>query len=437
MKIIIFTIKVLCILSLYSNDVFSQFTDPTGGDGSMTQVLKTIKEGDHNASPPSIGHQKKKGTPRRLQFRATFYPECWYIEENLPYGGGWNKVGKIAGIYEGWIPDEDWYKLHVGWRMKTIDNDQYLGIALYSHINGEILAHWLDTIPFNSYTGVWIDMYLGRNVLGLVSGDKCIGIRNTLSGEFWDFRTRFRKTFYFGGNSSAPHIMYLLYDNIHYDKRGYQEYFNSRNFMIWNLTRFENGDDFIFYANKLIEGSIRNPGAVTSLPPNFNKQECVIGNGAKITFISGEKILLHPGFKVESGGQFKALISDKKYADSILVHKQIANLPPLDDYLNNADYTDDITLNHESGSIGSGLDKRLDFIIYPNPTSGIFNVEAEGSLSSGYALEVINMMGNTVFSETNVNKTMSQIDISAYPKGIYFVKLSCGEIIHTEKIVYR
>ncbi len=57
-----------------------------------------------------------------------FHPQCWYVAEILPaQPPGWNKVGKIAGIIDkpSPLPDEDHYKLHVGWRMVTIEGDRF------------------------------------------------------------------------------------------------------------------------------------------------------------------------------------------------------------------------------------------------------------------------------------------------------------------------
>ena len=386
-----------------------------------------------------------------MKFRASFDETCWYIEENLPNGAGWNKVGKIAGLTDELIPSEDWYKLHVGWRMVTINDEQILGISLFCHTFDKYIAHWLDSIPFNTNAGtsIWVDMYLGRFVLGLVVGDKSIGIHDHLTGEFWGLRSRFRKTFYFGGKSAAPHTMYLDFDNMHFDKPGYQDYFNSRNYMIWNLTEFWNGNNFVFYANKQIEGSIANPGAVTSAHPNLNKQECIIKYGASITFIAGESIKLHPGFKVEPGGHFVAKIGSKElynevkdslekqlsYNDSCLV----SNSTKVKNDQSHYTYSTDTNIKYKNllDSENNIADlKNENFNIYPNPHPGIFNIEIYDEEFSVFSLQVINMMGNTVYQKKSIPAGKTKINIKSQPKGIYFLKVQIGEKVYTEKVVY-
>ncbi len=74
-------------------------------------------------------------------------------------------------------------------------------------------------------------------------------------------------------------------------------------------------------------------------------------------------------------------------------------------------------------------------LVYPNPSNGIFKIES-GSESKG-VIQVTNILGETVIQSTFDNKQAS-IDISNYPKGIYFLKvlMADGEIA-VRKIVYE
>jgi hypothetical protein len=425
------TLRIIVFFALFFflvGEIFCQIFPDPGSPGTFKEKKKEMKEGDQYASSSPLA-LRTQHTNRRYQFKLSFWNECWY-EPSV--GCGWNKVGRIS--YGNGAFNHNWHKLHVGWRAGNEVNTIRLS-AYFHDCNSETQFFSQEIKTIQTDVKAYIDMFLGEHIIALIIDNTAFGARQKyyFPPPKWSL---IQRTFYFGGNCTAPHDMAVLFSNQIHDHTDFEYYFNTREIMIWNASRFESGDIATFYSFGLTMGSAPM-NLVQSTLTCYPAQMCIIERGADITFESGGSIKLYPGFHAKPGSNFKARIVQKAKNDSLTYIPQIANLPPLDDYLNNADYTDDITLDYESVSIGPGLDKRLDFIIYPNPTSGIFNIEAEGSLSSGYALEVINMMGNTVFSETNVYKTMSQIDISAFPKGIYFIKLSCGESMHTEKIVYR
>lgn len=73
--------------------------------------------------------------------------------------------------------------------------------------------------------------------------------------------------------------------------------------------------------------------------------------------------------------------------------------------------------------------------IYPNPSNGKFTIKNSGSLN--YNLEIYNTLGAKVhFTQVNPH-TLAQVDLSAYPAGIYSIKMISGKNIHTEKIVIQ
>jgi len=85
-------------------------------------------------------------------------------------------------------------------------------------------------------------------------------------------------------------------------------------------------------------------------------------------------------------------------------------------------------------SNGIGLldnDNRIN--VYPNPSSGIFNVDALNNEKA--SLEVFNMLGESVFFVRNQQTNDYKVDITGQPSGIYFLKLvshsksSCFKII--------
>lgn len=75
--------------------------------------------------------------------------------------------------------------------------------------------------------------------------------------------------------------------------------------------------------------------------------------------------------------------------------------------------------------------------IFPNPGNGIFSIQQLKANNEIQTIEIYNLLGEKMYSTINKNQTTFDIDISHSPKGIYFVKFSDGEKIHTEKIVVR
>jgi hypothetical protein len=79
---------------------------------------------------------------------------------------------------------------------------------------------------------------------------------------------------------------------------------------------------------------------------------------------------------------------------------------------------DDITVSDE-------------FAVFPNPTSGIFTVAAELPISS---LEVFDLTGRVILHQNNLDKKQN-IDISVFPAGMYYLKVTTAGGNRTGKIV--
>jgi hypothetical protein len=68
------------------------------------------------------------------------------------------------------------------------------------------------------------------------------------------------------------------------------------------------------------------------------------------------------------------------------------------------------------------------FSVYPNPSSGIFSIESELSISG---IDVLDVQGKTVFSKKDANL----IDISGLAKGIYVIRIhSSAGVLHKQII---
>ncbi|MCQ2974746.1 MAG: putative Ig domain-containing protein [Bacteroidales bacterium] len=82
------------------------------------------------------------------------------------------------------------------------------------------------------------------------------------------------------------------------------------------------------------------------------------------------------------------------------------------------------------------INRTKDVKLYPVPTNGIVNIELGDLLieNSSVNLKVINGLGQVIIS-TNLVNQKSQIDLTGYRKGIYFVRLTTNDRIVVKKIV--
>ncbi|MCK4288913.1 MAG: T9SS type A sorting domain-containing protein [Bacteroidales bacterium] len=75
--------------------------------------------------------------------------------------------------------------------------------------------------------------------------------------------------------------------------------------------------------------------------------------------------------------------------------------------------------------------------IYPNPNNGVFSIALQNTVAKS-EVEIYNVHGEKVYAISNVKRiTSNEIDLSKFPKGIYFVKIYDGDEIYTEKVVIQ
>ena len=72
------------------------------------------------------------------------------------------------------------------------------------------------------------------------------------------------------------------------------------------------------------------------------------------------------------------------------------------------------------------------FGIYPNPTSGLFQINTESPVQ----VSIIDVMGKLVHTANNVSGEMS-VDLSGLEKGIYFAKIKGQQGTSTEKVILK
>ncbi len=101
-------------------------------------------------------------------------------------------------------------------------------------------------------------------------------------------------------------------------------------------------------------------------------------------------------------------------------------------------YVDNVLVSSGVGIIEPTTETHTIDII-PNPTTGIFDLRVT-DLTGKVDLRIMNLQGQSVFSETigEVRNNLTQrIDLSAEPKGIYFVEIRTQSGSEVRKLVLR
>ena len=86
---------------------------------------------------------------------------------------------------------------------------------------------------------------------------------------------------------------------------------------------------------------------------------------------------------------------------------------------------------------GTGIDDLFgtNLQVYPNPTSGLISISLKNNVSE-VRVEITDVIGKAVIIKT-LSDSKTDIDLSGYAKGVYFIKLSNGEETVTRKIVVQ
>ncbi|HIO71796.1 MAG TPA: T9SS type A sorting domain-containing protein [Flavobacteriales bacterium] len=100
----------------------------------------------------------------------------------------------------------------------------------------------------------------------------------------------------------------------------------------------------------------------------------------------------------------------------------------------------DFTEEEESTSITNTeeyFEKELVISTYPNPSDAIVTLAVEGGSMNKFSYKVIDLVGQLVEQEMDVNGQSARIDVSQLPKGIYLVIVQSGNQQKTQKIMVK
>ena len=89
----------------------------------------------------------------------------------------------------------------------------------------------------------------------------------------------------------------------------------------------------------------------------------------------------------------------------------------------------------QDGTTGIAINNVKTFLVYPNPSTGLFTIisgEPSGKVDD---LKVMDLTGRTIYSNVVNADQQYSIDLSAYPAGYYFVQLTSDNGILTKKVI--
>lgn len=99
-----------------------------------------------------------------------------------------------------------------------------------------------------------------------------------------------------------------------------------------------------------------------------------------------------------------------------------------------------IQLLNYSMSINDNNSNNNSVLIYPNPSTDEITLTFEQTNSENTQIEIQNLLGQTVYSETlktNIGKQTKSLDASMFQNGVYFIQLKNQDKIYSTKFIKK
>lgn len=154
--------------------------------------------------------------------------------------------------------------------------------------------------------------------------------------------------------------------------------------------------------------------SIMASSPNHNVLIC--GNSS-ITYLAGESIILNPGFYVEKGSIFSAIIH--KYECTFTaeegIFKKNSNF-----FTKSIILPESVPATHSEPSINNVTQDMKGILISPNPAKSYLNLKLDRSDNIQSLISIYNSMGKLVFSEIMYGSSKT-IQLN-FPYGVYMLK---------------
>ncbi|MDQ3192181.1 MAG: T9SS type A sorting domain-containing protein [Bacteroidota bacterium] len=192
----------------------------------------------------------------------------------------------------------------------------------------------------------------------------------------------------------------------------------------------------IYVDNITLEG----PGVIEYHAVNnvFIGNNVTIAHDAVVIFRAGNEIVGNPFQNSFLGADIIAEIIPCGENERLMADNNEDDIEKIFDTL--IKYDNDIeeltTINSEAHTgIENGINKFEHFNIYPNPSNGTFTIVLPyENLKTD--IVVYDAMGKISFQTITTGETNINIDLTGFTPGLYFVKISNGEIVKMKKVVY-
>lgn len=79
-----------------------------------------------------------------------------------------------------------------------------------------------------------------------------------------------------------------------------------------------------------------------------------------------------------------------------------------------------------------------DFELYPNPSTGVFNLNFKTDMRGTTSLTIYNLLGKQIHTEDLENfkgAFKGSFDLGSYPSGFYFLQVRIGKEVYQHKLV--
>jgi|GEM_PF-6683012 hypothetical protein len=179
-------------------------------------------------------------------------------------------------------------------------------------------------------------------------------------------------------------------------------------------------DDDLYLNNLIIDENVTYRANRIFVGPKVT-----IKSGATVVFHAAVEIDISPDFKAEQGTDWLAYIDNNcvedDYGRSILIANDstISNVPIVD----------------KSNSLNIIIKSENEVNIYPNPTNGIVRVDLK-NVGLNTLIQVYDSSGKLLKTRILVSK-QTTLDLSDYPKGLYFIRILQDEEVITKQIIIQ
>jgi hypothetical protein len=132
---------------------------------------------------------------------------------------------------------------------------------------------------------------------------------------------------------------------------------------------------------------------------------------------------------------FSITIPDTTYAEADSARIVINDFNPYP-FGNSVLFVDNLSFDSPVTGIADQKEGKGNFNLFPNPASGIVNLEFNPALTSTSVLNIYTVTGGLVRTFT-LTPNQHQIDLTELNEGIYFVEIRSGERILRQKLIIR